>query len=161
MARMTLTILPVGDRHPIADAQRPRSRTKAPRHADSGSSRRKFASGRYAIDLEAIAKVAHEVIRAWCDFNGDGPLPEWDQAPAWQRDSTLAAVRFCADHPTADDGAMHEQWLEEKRRAGWIYGSVKDPVRKLHPCIVPFGRLSRGQQFKDRLLRTIVTAALS
>ena len=159
---MTLTLPTARQRHrPAADAQWPRSRAKTPKHAVSGSSRRReLASGRHATDLEAVARVAHEVIRAWCDFNGDGPLPEWDQAPEWQRDSTIAAVRFCADHPTADDGAMHEQWLEEKRRTGWVYGPVKDPVRKRHPCMVPFESLPKGQQFKDRLLRTIVIAAL-
>src|SRR5579863_179059 len=127
---MTLTDTPARRRrHPAADVPRPRRQAKAPSNAASGSSRRrKLASGRHSTDLEAVARVAHEVIRAWCDFNGDAPLPQWEQAPAWQRDSTVAAVRFCADHPTADDGAMHEQWLEEKRRTGWLYGAVKDSV---------------------------------
>jgi hypothetical protein len=113
-----------------------------------------------AVSLEALARVAHEVIRAWCEFNGDLSAPPWSEAPAWQRDSALEGVRFYLENPNADDGATHEAWLADKRRNGWTYGPVKDAEAKQHPCMVPFGQLPPTQQFKDRLFRTVVLAGL-
>ena len=118
-------------------------------------------AGRVEADLEIVARMAHEMLRAWCELNGDRSLRRWEDAPAWQRDSTRDTVRFFSDHPGADDGAMHEAWLDQKRRAGWTLGPVKDAERKRHPCMVPFDQLPAEQQFKDRLLRMVIGFGLS
>lgn len=113
------------------------------------------------VDLEHVCRLAHEMLRAWCELNGDHSLPAWEDAPAWQRDSTMDTVRFFADHPTAADSAMHDEWLDQKRRTGWVFGPVKDAELKQHPCIVPFDQLPAEQQFKDRLLRMVIGIGLS
>lgn len=107
----------------------------------------------------AIARIAHEVNRAYCEALGDHSQPTWDDAPDWQRDSALNGVRFhvAADHPPA---ASHEAWLAQKVADGWVYGLVKDPVRKQHPCLVPFNQLPREQQAKDFLFRAVVHACV-
>nr|WP_262568797.1 hypothetical protein [Endozoicomonas gorgoniicola] len=37
-----------------------------------------------------------------------------------------------------------------------MYGEVKDPAKKEHPCVVPFSKLPVEQQAKDFLFRQVV-----
>ena len=111
-------------------------------------------------DALRIARITHEVNRAWCQFNGDDSQPTWDDAPDWQKQSAISGVRFHAFNPKADDAASHNAWLQQKETDGWKYGEVKDPEAKTHPCFVSFDELPKEQKFKDRLFRTIVHAAL-
>jgi len=103
-----------------------------------------------------VARITHEVNRQWCIYNGDDSQPAWDDAPQWQRDSAVQGVRFHVANPDAGDSASHESWMRQKEADGWVYGEVKDPEAKEHPCMVPFDKLPPEQQFKDRLFRTIV-----
>jgi hypothetical protein len=106
---------------------------------------------------EEIARVAHEVNRAYCQALGDTSQPTWDDAPAWQKDSALNGVRL---HVSGDHGpeASHESWMAQKIAEGWIYGEKKDPEAKTHHCLVPFNQLPREQQAKDFLFRAVVHA---
>jgi hypothetical protein len=112
-----------------------------------------YISGTAALNL---ARVCHEANRAFCSYIGDDSQPAWEDAPQWQKDSALAGVRFVVSNPDAGDSASHDSWLRQKEADGWVYGEVKDPEAKTHPCIVPYEELPRDQQFKDRLFRTIV-----
>lgn len=109
-----------------------------------------------------IARVAHEVNRAWCEFNGDTSQPRWEDAPAWQVESAIAGAKFHMANPDAGDDASHNEWMRHKLAEGWVYGPEKQPeaVPPTHPCLVPFTQLPREQQFKDRLFRTVVHAFL-
>lgn len=111
-------------------------------------------------DAVRIGRIAHEANRALCEFNGDVAQHAWDDAPQWQRDSIVAGVRFVALNPNAGDSASHEAWMRDKLAEGWKYGEVKDPEAKTHPCLLPFDELPAAQQFKDKLFRTIVLAAM-
>lgn len=112
---------------------------------------------------EVIARIAHEANRAWCTFLGDHSQLGWDDAPEWQRESAIKGVAFHAANPTAGDSASHDAWMAEKVATGWVYGATKNPeaTPPTHPCIVPFDKLPPSQQFKDRLFRTLVHAALA
>ena len=110
--------------------------------------------------IEKAARVAHEANRAWCIANGDMSQPLWEDAPDWQKESAYDGVRFHMANPDAGDDASHNNWMQAKTDDGWIYGEVKDPDAKTHPCIVPFEELDSVQQTKDRLFRTIVHAVL-
>ena len=109
----------------------------------------------------AVASICHEVNRAWCEFQGDTSQPRWEDAPQWQVDSAIAGVLFVSANPDAGDSASHDSWSAQKVADGWVYGPVKDPVAKTHPCLVPFDDLPVDQQFKDRLFRTVVLTALA
>lgn len=41
---------------------------------------------------EQIARVVHEVNRAYCEALGDTSQPKWEDAPQWQRDSAMLGV---------------------------------------------------------------------
>lgn len=107
---------------------------------------------------ERIARVCHEANRAYCAAIGDASQPTWEDAPAWQRESAVAGVRFHLANPNAGDEASHDEWLRVKRAEGWIYGETKDAVARTHPCVVPFHQLPEEQQRKDALFRAVVHA---
>jgi hypothetical protein len=111
---------------------------------------------------EQIAKIAHEVNRVWCAYVGDTSQPPWSDAPEWQKASAINGVAYHRVNPDAGDEGSHVSWMNEKLASGWVYGPEKNPNASppTHPCLVPFKDLPRDQQFKDRLFRTIVHAAL-
>ncbi len=104
-----------------------------------------------------VARVAHEVNRAYCRALGDFSQPAWDDAPTWMVDSAVAGVRL---HWFEDHGpeASHEAWMAHKLADGWVYGPVKDSEAKTHPCLVPFAELPREQQAKDYIFHAVVHA---
>jgi hypothetical protein len=102
---------------------------------------------------DQIAKVAHEVNRAYCAAIGDLSQPAWEDAPDWQRSSAIKGVQ-----EVMTPEQRHESWLADKREAGWKYGPVKDPEKKEHPCFVPYAELPLEQRVKDYLFGAVVAA---
>jgi hypothetical protein len=107
---------------------------------------------------EQIARVAHEVNRAYCQALGDNSQPTWEDAPQWQRESALLGVQLHTEHPDAGPQASHESWMAQKVAEGWTYGPEKKPKLKQHHCMVPFDELPREQQAKDYIFRGVVHA---
>lgn len=107
---------------------------------------------------EHIARVAHEINRAYCAALGDHSQPAWEEAPQWQRDSAINGVEFHIENPLADPAASHQNWLDQKVSEGWTYGPVKDADLKEHPCCVPYDDLPVEQKAKDYLFRATVHA---
>jgi len=103
-----------------------------------------------------IAKVAHEVNRAYCQALGDTSQPSWEDAPQWQKDSALLGVELHTSNPDAGVEDSHNSWMKQKVEDGWVYGREKDPVKKTHPCIVPYNQLPQHQQAKDYIFRQVV-----
>lgn len=110
------------------------------------------------MTIDDIAKVCHEANRAYCETLGDKSQPSWENAPDWQKTSARNGVKFHLEHFGATQDMSHNNWLKEKEKEGWKYGPVKDPVKKEHPCFVPYNRLPVEQQAKDGLFARIVTA---
>lgn len=107
---------------------------------------------------EQIARVCHEVNRAYCQALGDDSQPAWEDAPAWQQSSARAGVSLHLAQPDAGPKASHDSWLSQKQAEGWHYGPVKDADNRLHPCMVPFEQLPVEQQAKDFIFRAVVHA---
>lgn len=99
--------------------------------------------------IAACARAAHEVNRAYCLAIGDHSQVPWEKAPGWQQMSALKGV----DGVLAGNGPeqSHESWLAEKEATGWTYGPIKDPVKREHPCFVPYAELPEAQKKKDAL----------
>ena len=87
-----------------------------------------------AMNIELIAQMCHEVNRAWCSINNDSTQKSWSEAEQWQRDSAIKGVQFALDNPNATPESQHEAWYKDKEKDGWMFGFVKDPVKKEHPC---------------------------
>lgn len=105
---------------------------------------------------ELIARVAHEINRAYCASLGDHSQLAWEQAPEWQQKSALAGVDMHLANADATPEQSHESWLAEKVAQGWVYGPVKDAEKKEHPCILPYAELPAEQKAKDYLFRAVV-----
>jgi hypothetical protein len=105
-----------------------------------------------------IAIVCHEANRIWCRLDDDYSQPHWDEAPLWQIDSAVKGVIYALEHPDAQPEDSHNSWMAHKIADGWVYGEVKDPEAKTHPCIVPYDQLPEWQQKKDKMFLAIVRA---
>lgn len=108
------------------------------------------------IVLETIARVCHEVNRAYCQALGDHSQLPWPDAPDWQKQSAITGVQFILDNPDAGPSASHDSWLAEKQRQGWRFGPVKDVEKREHPCFVPYEDLPPEQKAKDYIFGAIV-----
>lgn len=106
--------------------------------------------------VEDIARVCHEANRAYCIALGDDSQLPWDDAPGWQKESAIKGVRFILDNDNATPADSHNSWMLEKARDGWVYGEVKDPEKKTHPCFVPYEQLPVEQRAKDHIFGAIV-----
>lgn len=106
---------------------------------------------------EEIARVCHEVNRAYCEALGDFSQPSWENAPDWQKESAMLGVELHLPG-IAGPEESHVSWLDQKVRDGWKYGPIKDPDKKEHPCCVPFVELPVEQQAKDFIFRAVVHA---
>jgi hypothetical protein len=104
--------------------------------------------------IEACARAAHEVNRAYCFALGDLSQLAWDAAPDWQKTSVCHGVVGVLAGNTPEQS--HESWLAEKKATGWRYGPVKDPDKKEHPCFVAYAELPASQQAKDDLFCSTV-----
>ena len=109
------------------------------------------------MKIVEIARVAHEINRAYCAAIGETSHVPWEEAPDWQAESLIHGV---ATHLVArrTPQESHASWLERKAAEGWVYGPIKDPVAKTHPCIVPFEDLSTEDRMKDVLFVAVVEA---
>lgn len=109
-----------------------------------------------AVEIVRIAKVCHNVNKAYCLALGDTSVPTWEDAPAWQKESIIAGVKLHLNNPNASTDDSHNSWLAQKTAEGWKYGPVKDVEKKEHPCFVPYDMLPKEQQAKDFIFREIV-----
>jgi hypothetical protein len=105
---------------------------------------------------EEVAKVAHEVNRAYCLSLGDASQPSWDAAPEWQRASCIAGVRHHRDYPDCTPEQSHEEWMRVKQADGWKWGPRKDVVRKEHPSFLPYAQLLATEKAKDYIFGAVV-----
>jgi hypothetical protein len=109
-------------------------------------------------DLEHIARVVHEAVRAFQTALGEAAAAPWDSAEDWQRQSTREAIAFQIANPSAPPSAEHDRWMAERLRDGWVFGPVKDASAKTHPLLIPYAQLSDAQRRKDALIKAIVSA---
>ena len=117
--------------------------------------------------IAQIARVAHEVNRAYCVATGDNSQPNWEEAPIWQRDSAMNGVR--AHLAALSDGReltpeqSHQNWMKQKLAEGWVWGPDKNPDASppTHHCLVPYNQLPLNQRVKDYLFGAVVKALAS
>lgn len=108
---------------------------------------------------EEIARVAHEANRGLTQILQDVPVqPSWDLAPQDQRESVINGVNFHLVNPDAGASASHDNWMQYKFAAGWVFGEKKSEAAKTHPALRPYAELPEGVRKKDAVFRAIVQA---
>lgn len=108
------------------------------------------------MNTEQIAQICHEVNRAYCESIGDFSQKAWKDTSQWQIDSAINGVNFHRLNPNAKPNDSHENWLKEKEKDGWKWGSVKNVEKKEHPCFLPYSELPQEQRSKDYIFSAIV-----
>lgn len=112
-------------------------------------------------DFVTVARICHNVNKAYCFSIGDLSQTEWELAPEWQRQSAINGVKAHWDSKfTMLPEDSHISWMKQKQEEGWIYGEVKDAEKKTHPCMVPYSELPASQRTKDYLFREVVHSIL-
>lgn len=110
------------------------------------------------LNIPQIARLCHEANREYCVVHDDHSQSSWEDSPLSIRQSAIAGVRFRYENPTATPQAQHDAWMAERIRDGWTLGEVKDPVKKTHPCLVPYSELPDYQRYKDELFMAVCGA---
>lgn len=103
-----------------------------------------------------IAKIVHEVNRAYCLSIGDDSHLPWDESPWWQKDGVIKGVELHLTTPDISPDYCHNLWLKFKQDYGWKYGPVKDVVKKEHPFLLPWDELPSEQKTKDYLFFAVI-----
>lgn len=102
-----------------------------------------------------IASVCYEANRAYCEAMGDNSFKPWEDAEDWQKVTNINGVKFQIANPDSTPADSHGSWLAEKLADGWKYGPVKDPIKKEHPCFVPYSELAVEQRAKDYIFQGV------
>lgn len=105
------------------------------------------------IIVETCAQACHEAHRAFCMGLGDTSQVSWEAASGWQRASTVDGVKGALRGNTPEQ--QHEQWMQDKLRAGWTRGEKKNCRAKTHPALVPYDSLPLERQLKYHLFITV------
>lgn len=113
------------------------------------------------LTVEQVARLCHNLNRDYCWMLGDYSQPPFDEAPGWQVESAIQGVYFRLRNPEVTPEQMHENWMKQKVDDGWVYGPIKDPERKSHPCLIPYAQLGPEQKLKDHLFSSIVGSVRS
>lgn len=121
-------------------------------------SRRAFALPTVRLTIEEVAKLCHNVNRAYTQAIGDHSVDSWEGVSGEMRALVINGVEHRLVHPFQHPRDSHANWLAEKERLGWKYGPRKDEVKKEHPCMVPFDELPQEHRVKDYLFVTVIEA---
>lgn len=111
------------------------------------------------MNTEEIAKICHEVNKAYCEGIGDYSQKSWDECEKWQRESAIKGVEFAIENPNVTPADLHTNWMCDKITEGWSYGETKDAEKKTHPCLVEYHKLPHEQKVKDHLFQAVVKGA--
>lgn len=106
---------------------------------------------------KTIARVAHQVNKAYCESQGDMSVQDWQRTTAAHRASMLAGVDMHIANPASSPQAQHEAWMAAKVADGWKWGEVKDEAAKTHPAMLPYDELPPVQRAKDFIFKAIVS----
>jgi hypothetical protein len=69
-------------------------------------------------------------------------------------------VQAIIDNPSITPEQLHEEWLKQKVKDGWVFGVKKDQINKIHPCMLPYDRLPSNDRTKDAIFGATVRAVL-
>ncbi|MHB1139414.1 MAG: RyR domain-containing protein [Microthrixaceae bacterium] len=122
--------------------------------------------------IELMARLIHLDYLSVAGTTASEATVSWSALPAtFRRASRAQAFDFgvklgllgCELSETRDDVARfgdeeierlaeheHERWMAERRADGWVHGAQRDDVRRIHPDLVPYDRLSEATKDLDR-----------
>lgn len=103
-----------------------------------------------------IATICHYANKGVCEAFDDYSQKDWEDAEHWQREAAIEGVHHHLANPDLPASASHNAWMAKKLADGWVYGEVKDSVKKTHPDLTAFENLDEAGQIKDIIFASIV-----
>lgn len=98
--------------------------------------------------IEFVARARHF---GWVCYQMGAGQPYNIHPTEDQLTSLKQGVEFALGRPGMSPEENHNNWMRMKESQGWIYGEVKDPVKKTHPDLVPFSQLPKVEADKDTM----------
>jgi hypothetical protein len=77
------------------------------------------------------------------------PEPWPDRDDAFRSQFLDVIAMMCGPDRKTSPEELHDDWVRAYEAMGWQYGPTRDPERKTHPDMVPFGDLEQREQDKD------------
>ena len=114
-------------------------------------------AGVHKFIMADIAFIAYDAIRRFVLVFGDD-FPEWIELEDNHQQFFLQLVREYLQHPDWSAEQLHEAWMDKRQIEGWRYSPDVDLENKLHPSMVPFGKLAEREQVKTRLTVSVIAA---
>jgi hypothetical protein len=103
------------------------------------------------LAIELCARLIHATVEAMNDAHNELTLT-WEQS----QESLMDGIRRVLENPYETAEENHNAWMTYRRSEGWVYGPIKDPDLKTHPCMVPYMALPPFQKSKDMVFHAIV-----
>ena len=117
------------------------------------------------MEVEDIASICHEAVRRYQSVTREQPYPyrglpleTWEASSDLVKQAATQGVVMIMNAPDKDLGFHHNNWLENKQKAGWKYGEKLDLENKEHPFIAPYQELPLYRRQEDALFKAIVLA---
>lgn len=95
-----------------------------------------------------IGKVIYTVIKEYNDFFNEETLG-YELNKKSIESGIVEAVKGLSPEK------LHALWMETKVADGWVYGKIKDLLKKTHPCMIPHKDLPERQRVKDTIFYTL------
>lgn len=113
------------------------------------------------MNAEQIARVCHEVNRAYCRSIGDDTQVPWSDAPPDIKASAISGVESQLKKPLTPEERWAE-WAAYKRGQGWKYGPTKNAATKEHPDLVgSYAEVNVSAKPKDFIFNAVVDSLKS
>lgn len=108
------------------------------------------------VHLEFMARVAHEQVMGLCACLGQ-PTISWEQASDMDQSSTREQILACVNDPNMNPQENWRIWAQNKTKAGWVWGPIKDADAKTHPCLVDsYDKVPFEERVKDHIFLSTV-----
>ncbi len=110
------------------------------------------------MNVTQVARIAHEVNRAYCESVGLGKRLPWDEVSPHDRDAAVMNVTAMARGFHTPE-SLHEAWCREMALNGWSHGKTYSPREKAHPMLMPYGELPIEARLCDALFLGVLRGA--
>jgi hypothetical protein len=99
-----------------------------------------------------LANICHELVMAIRKLNDEKDFDiKYADLSDEEKNRVSNLIKRILYNPEITAKKLHNEWIEEKAKDGWIYGEKTDRDKKIHACMVEYEQLNFFQQLKDKI----------
>lgn len=77
---------------------------------------------------------------------------EWSEREEPFKEQFIDVIeRQCGEQRSTSPEELHGSWMQSYLTMGWVYGSVYDREKRIHPDLVPYALLGQLERDKDAI----------